>query len=322
MGIICNSNYYNVTNDCVSPTKTIQNTQYNIGIMLNSGNQSQDVNSNPVEEQQNNTITSTQQENEETVKNILTEAGVEFDENIVRQVAKKYPTMQAIPQAGLTIEERVINYAKGLIFSSFGLSAAQVNETGDYQSDCSKAKSIDELKDAYKQFGAEYVETFDQDNDGKINVYEMFYQELISNYIDNGSTEKDAKTRALKVTKDFENKKYNALNLPTESTLESILFGEVAHKIAMHEASGEVPDFAMSATEAGTHLLSMAQLTDSKNNITGMEYRGATYAIMYSDYSLEEIMAEGHSEEEAKGILSCVKKYEQNLGKAKALLTP
>ena len=66
----------------------------------------------------------------------------------------------------------------------------------------------------------------------------------------------------------------------------------------------------------------MAQLTDSKNNITGMEYRGATYAIMYSDYSLEEIMAEGHGEEEAKGILSCVKKYEQNLGKAKALLTP
>ena len=46
---------------------------------------------------------------------------------------------------------------------------------------------------------------------------------------------------------------------------------------------------------------------------TGEEYRFSQLAILYSDYSVEEIMADGYTQEQANAIFNLNKKYENNL---------
>ena len=81
----------------------------------------------------------------------------------------------------------------------------------------------------------------------------------------------------------------------------------------MHETPNEYPDFAMSANEAGAHLMLMAKMSDDKNNITGEEYRFSQLAILYDGYTVQEIMLEGYSKEEANAIFNLSKKYTTNL---------
>ena len=78
----------------------------------------------------------------------------------------------------------------------------------------------------------------------------------------------------------------------------------------------------MSANEAGAHLMSMAKLVDTKNNITGEEYRFSQLAILYSDYTVEEIMADGYTQDQANGIYNICKKYSQNLPSYANFLKP
>ncbi len=53
-------------------------------------------------------------DNEKTVKDILNKNGITVSENTLQRIINKYPTMVAIPLSNLTVEERVINLAKGL----------------------------------------------------------------------------------------------------------------------------------------------------------------------------------------------------------------
>ena len=300
---IVKEGFYELTQNAWNQIKNIVNAK--LGIV------SGDVNTKGTEAPANENPTPETETDEQAVTRILSEAGIEVDANTLAQVVQKYPTMQAIETAGLTLEERVVNYARGLNFDKFGLDAANTIETGDFQSDCSKATTSEELKNAYLQFGREFVEVYDKDNDGKINCHEMFYRELIANYIDNGFSETEATAKAIETVEKY--RQYSVLNMPTDETFESILFGNIVNKIAMHETEGETPDFAMSACEAGAHLMSMAKLVDTKNNITGEEYRFSQLAILYSDYSVEEIMADGYTQEQANAIFNLNKKYENNL---------
>lgn len=251
---------------------------------------------------------------EEAVVRILNERKVNVDETTIKLVVAKYPTMKEISTAGLTIEDRVVNYAKGLQFDRFGYESA-LGKDGEYDSDCSKAKTLDELKTSYKQFGAEYVEIYDKDNDGKINCYEMFYRELLANYKSNGFSDNDAQSAAIKAVDEYVKLGYSVSKLPTEETFESILFGEVVNKIlTLDYFSNETPDFAISANEAGAHLMSMAKMCDEKNNITSSEYNNTVFALMYSGYTLEEIMQERNcSQDVAQKIINAVQQYETGL---------
>ena len=53
-------------------------------------------------------------DNEKTVKDILNKNEITVSENTLQRIINKYPTMVAIPLSNLTVEERVINLAKGL----------------------------------------------------------------------------------------------------------------------------------------------------------------------------------------------------------------
>ena len=73
---------------------------------------------------------------------------------------RKYATMKAV-KPNISDEEaitRLTNYAKAWEFNQFGVKAASGLDVTYENTDCASAKTTEELKQAYKQFGVEYVE--------------------------------------------------------------------------------------------------------------------------------------------------------------------
>ena len=248
---------------------------------------------NPVNENQNTLKNETV-----IVKDILAKAGLVFEEksdldNIVNKynaLSKYYKDNNLEKDArGLSLEDRIINYAKGLKFINFEKTVTE-NDGAVYDNACSDAKTFEGLKAAYKQFGTEYVEAMDISGDGKIDAHEMFYTELVALYESQGDNNLVAKQKALEVIKKFAN--YNAMNLPEESdplydTEDMAQFSEILNKIGFLDKD---KDMTLSPDEAAAYLLAMAQLSDKKNDITARESINADIAIMANGMSKDDIM--------------------------------
>ena len=262
---------------------------------------------------------------EETIKTFLTEAGISPSEADMEKIKSKYGMILTFnKQNGIEtdeaqLKERIINYAKGLRFQNFEKSALEGGS--EYQSDCSEAKTYEELQSKYKQFGKEYVETMDQDGNGQIDAHEMFYTELTTLYEAQGMTYLEAKTKALDVVKKF--KDYNAVNLPKEGdplygTEEAEQFTNILVKIGVLD---EDKNMSLSADEAAAYLMSMAQLDDTKNNITSQENIRTELAIATDGMSVQEIMnLLGFTQEQAENIISYREKFNNNLDAAQEFI--
>ena len=258
---------------------------------------------------------------EEKLKTILSDAGITVNDADMEKIKSKYEMILAynkqnnIETNEETLKERIINYAKGLRFQNFEKTA--LDKGGEYQSDCSEAKTFEELQAKYKQFGKEYVETMDQDGNGQIDAHEMFYSELTTLYEAQGMSYLQAKEKALETVKQF--KDYNAMNLPEEGdsvygTEEAEQFTDILVKMGVLDKD---KNMSLSTDEAAAYLMAMAQLDDTKNNITSQENIRSELAIATQDMSVQEIMDTlGFTEEEAKNIISYREKFNNNLDAA------
>ena len=258
---------------------------------------------------------------EEKLKTILSDAGITVNDADMEKIKSKYGMILTynkqnnIETNEETLKERIINYAKGLRFQNFEKTA--LDKGGEYQSDCSEAKTFEELQAKYKQFGKEYVETMDQDGNGQIDAHEMFYSELTTLYEAQGMSYLQAKEKALETVKQF--KDYNAMNLPEEGdsvygTEEAEQFTDILVKMGVLDKD---KNMSLSTDEAAAYLMAMAQLDDTKNNITSQENIRSELAIATQDMSVQEIMDTlGFTEEEAKNIISYREKFNNNLDAA------
>lgn len=251
------------------------------------------------------------------VEEILHNCEIDTSDIDVNDVVNKYKTIldynkkNGIITDQTVLENRIVNYAKGLKYHNFEAEALK-NDNAEFQSDCSKAKTLEDLAKSYQEFGKEYVEFMDQDGDGEINVHEMFYQELQDLYSIKGMSKTEAKQKAIETLEKF--KSYNIDNLPDENnelydTEEMELFTTVMKKVGLldADANGQI-----SSDEAGAYLMTTAQSLDNKNNIKAAEAKKIEIGIAADGYSVKDLQKLDYTEQEAKNILSFTEKFKKN----------
>ena len=251
------------------------------------------------------------------VEEILHNCEIDTSDIDVNDVVNKYKTIldynnkNGITTNQTVLENRIVNYAKGLKYHNFEAEALK-NNNAEFQSDCSKAKTLEDLAKSYQEFGKEYVEFMDQDGDGEINVHEMFYQELQDLYSIKGMSKTEAKQKAIETLGKF--KSYNIDNLPDENnelydTEEMELFTTVMKKVGLldADANGQI-----SSDEAGAYLMTTAQSLDNKNNIKAAEAKKTEIGIAADGYSVKDLQKLDYTEQEAKNILSFTENFKKN----------
>lgn len=260
---------------------------------------------------------------EEKVKTILETAGLNIEnesDEFKKDVLSKYNTMISVAETSNqeldedTIKTRLTNYVKALRFREIEIRAAVDKDDFAYENEerCGAANEA-ELIEKYKQFGAEYVELYDQDGDKSIDIHELFFRELIDNYKIAGMTPYEAKRMAIEKAGEYE--KYSIENQPTDVSGESELFRQAANKISQIDTAEQATtDNKISVNEAGAYLISMAQMCDNKNQIMKSEINGTELGIIYEGYTLDEIKAErGCNDEEAEKTVGFVNRFKNNI---------
>ena len=197
------------------------------------------------------------------------------------------------------ITERLNNYAKGWKFNQFQTKACFGLEVPEYQSDCAKAKSESELKDAYKQFAKEYIEFYDQDGNNSISAEEMFFQELIEHYIlEENLPATEAKNKAIQILENYKTNSYGLLedgtvNLPSDNSTEASLYSEIINLLRRTESSLDVKNNKeFDVEEIAPYLHAMAWSNDNGNNITSSDALQMSIAIASDDGVLEKKLKE------------------------------
>ena len=214
---------------------------------------------------------------------------------LVGALITKYQAIKSVAEDnGQTVNytdmiTRLTNYAKGREFQLFGLQAS-LGDDVTYNSECAKAKTLPVLKASYNQFANEYIEYFDKDGNGKIGLYEMFYENLVSNYLNEGLTPIEAAKKAMETTNSYLQKQYDVMNLPEGEDNDAITFKLVVNKFVNVESLVDTKiDSELDATEIAPYLHAMANL-ESGNNITGKEYRTMQYAEFENDGNFEKFI--------------------------------
>ena len=260
-------------------TKIVNIAKQKMGITAQSDNKTQvqtaTVSSQNVEKD-NNTGVEKFQETSDKIKGFLSKSDIDFDslgELYKRDVVSKYNTMKAV-NPNITDEEletRIVNYTKGWMYNNFEQKTLLGKNPVDFKSECSKATTETELKDKYTQFAKEYIEYYDQNSDGEVDVAELLYDAVNSHYF---STEKlnsaEAKQKAIQIVEDFTKNKLKANE--NGSTDEKILASVIDKLNFLNlEATNSDSDKTLNVDEIKAYLLATAQMLDAKNDISSNE---------------------------------------------------
>ena len=260
-------------------TKIVNIAKQKMGITAQSDNKTQvqtaTVSSQNVEKD-NNTGVEKFQETSDKIKGFLSKSDIDFDslgELYKRDVVSKYNTMKAV-NPNITDEEletRIVNYTKGWMYNNFEQKTLLGKNPADFKSECSKATTETELKDKYTQFAKEYIEYYDQNSDGEVDVAELLYDAVNSHYF---STEKlnsaEAKQKAIQIVEDFTKNKLKANE--NGSTDEKILASVIDKLNFLNlEATNSDSDKTLNVDEIKAYLLATAQMLDAKNDISSNE---------------------------------------------------
>ncbi len=215
------------------------------------------------------------------ISKIMEAVDMKDSEALKRDLLTKYNVMTSVAEQNKEtldldeIQTRLTNYAKGWKFNQFQVKASLDLDAPEYQSDCSKAKTMEELKAAYNQFAKEYIEFYDQDENNKIEIEEMFYQELIEHYSlrDRMSTA-EAKKKALETLENYKTNNYGLLNngtinLPNDGSDEATLYSLILGKLTRMEQTLNIDNnAAFDQEEIAIYLNAMASINDKGNNIS------------------------------------------------------
>lgn len=260
-------------------TKIVNIAKQKMGITEQSDNKTQvqtgTVASQNVEKD-NNTGVEKFQETSDKIKGFLNKSDIDFDslgELYKRDVVSKYNTMKAV-NPDITDEEletRIVNYTKGWMYNNFEQKTLLGKNPADFKSECSKATTETELKDKYTQFAKEYIEYYDQNSDGEIDVAELLYNAANSHYFSEkklNSTE--AKQKAIQIVKDFSEGK---LQPNEDGNADEKILASVIDKLNFLnlEATNSNSDKTLNVDEIKAYLLTTAQLSDAKNDISSDE---------------------------------------------------
>lgn len=272
------------------------------------------------------------------IKNMLNASQVNFDNESVefqKDLVNKYKVIKEV-NPNITEEElskRLNNYAKALKFNKAKLDGIE------YQSECAKATTKEELLSLYNKFGEEFVELYDKDGNGSVGIAEMLYQEVFDNYRAKfvktykaqGKTEQEAMElatiaadkKAVEVVEQYTSNKAELPNLESDLAQEDyLLVSDIMNKFSkLDAANAKEGDGQISNTEAAAHLMAMAQLLDNKNNITSFEFEFTELAIKYDGMNAAEIEADlvndgidnATAKELAVKIVEASKKYNSNI---------
>lgn len=225
------------------------------------------------------------EKSEDIVKNLVKDFE-KLPAGIQKDLVHKYNVIKTVTPdiTEEVLTKRLNNYAQALKFHNAEL-AANTDDSVVYESACSAATTNEELVTAYEQFGTEYVELYDQNGDGAIDVHEMFYQELVDYYMSEGDDRTTALSKANAAEKLFTN--FNLDALPNGDSAEEELFKRVVKKFKMLD----IDDLkTISTKEAAIHLLSTAQLHDKLNNITAAEFSDSDLAMMFAGKDIADIV--------------------------------
>ena len=215
------------------------------------------------------------QETSDKIKGFLSKSDIDFDslgELYKRDVVSKYNTMNAV-NPKITDEEletRIVNYTKGWMYNNFEQKTLLGKEPAEFKSEC-KASTVDELKDKYTQFAKEYIEYYDKNSDGEIDVAELLYDAVNSHYF---STEKlnsaEAKQKAIHIVEEFSEGKLkpNADGNDDEKILASVI--DKLNFLNL-EANSSDSDKTLNINEIKAYLLATAQMLDENNDIKSDE---------------------------------------------------
>lgn len=259
-------------------TKIVNIAKRKMGITEQSDNKAQvqtGTASSQNVEKDNNTGVAKFQETSDKIKGFLSKSDIDFDslgELYKRDVVSKYNTMKDV-KSNITDEEletRIVNYTKGWMYNNFEQKTLLGKNPAEFKSEC-KANTVDELKGKYTQFAKEYIEYYDKNSDGEIDVAELLYDAVNSHYF---STEKlnstEAKQKAIQIVEDFTKNKLQ----PNENgnTDEKILASVISKLDFLNlEATNSDSDKTLNIDEIKAYLLATAQISDTNNDIRSDE---------------------------------------------------
>lgn len=127
------------------------------------------------------------------VEAILNKNNLKVTPEILEEVTKKYNVMKKFNTGAHTLEQRVVNYANGLLYSDKEASFALAKANGTNPSEAFEHQGIKDnlsaddatYNKAYLNFADEYIELFDtKEGDGSIDLKEYITREASSSGID------------------------------------------------------------------------------------------------------------------------------------------
>ena len=216
-------------------------------------------------------------------------------EDFKKDVSFKYNNMIRVAEATgqkLTsdiIQPRLANFVKGWSFNQFEQNAAKDIDTAASWEYKRPAGSTDveahqALKENYSKLADGYIEFYDGDGNGSIDIIEMFNQELIEHYRSCGLSEQQAKTKAINTAIKFNNMSFTEIDQSNDPSDEMQLYKLLITKFGtLDDASTKTIEGlrTLDKDEVQAYLFTKAQFDNTgSNTITPLESQAIEYDIM------------------------------------------
>ena len=188
------------------------------------------------------------------------------------------------------LQVRLNNYVKGWAFNQFEKNAV----TGDTPSNwnysipenASDEEAMNLLKGYYDKLSDSYIEFYDGDGNGSIDIIEMFNQELVEHYKEQGLPDNKARLKALEVASKYSQMSFAEINQSSDNSQEKQLFMLLQTKYGVLEDAPmdrmTIQDIrTLDNAEVQAYLFTKSQFNgDGSNTITPQESGAIEYDIM------------------------------------------
>lgn len=216
-------------------------------------------------------------------------------EQFRKDVSFKYNNMIRVAEAtGQNLSQEMIqirltNYVKGWSFNQFEQDAAKDLDSAnawEYErpAGSTDAEALKALKENYSKLADGYVEFYDGDGSGSIDLIEMFNQELIEHYKNSGLSEHQAKTKAIETAIKFNNMSFTEIDQSNDSSDEMQLYKLLMTKFGTldDDSTKTIEGLrTLDKDEVQAYLFTKAQFDNTgSNTITPLESQAIEYDIM------------------------------------------
>lgn len=239
------------------------------------------------DQQAENEAVKTDDEINQIIASILEEAGIDYEsksDEFKYDILNKYKVMiDVASRKGETlsddiIELRIKNYAIGWEFTDFETRAVyDKTATYKYNSDTTlpEEEQFAKLKQHYQELSAGYIEHYDGDGNGSINLYEMFTFELAEYYESQGQSKQEAMNKAINKTREYMSMSFTDIQKSTDTSFEMSILKQLQVRYGVLEDQANGMDInsliTLDQDEVQAYLFAKAQYLDNKNSISANE---------------------------------------------------